>query len=80
MEKDLRKIEDGILAEGETSGHHHRVTVQVMERPDGVRLFDGSTIVTHEEHNPIELINKEWASDRINETDHISKMERKVVD
>lgn len=80
MEDNFKKIEGGILAEGEVSGHHHRVGVQVLERTDGVRIFEGATIVRHEEHNPIELVDNQWASDRVNETDHVSQMERKVVD
>ena len=79
MEK-LKEVKGGILAEGETSGHHHRVGVQVMERPDGIRLFEGATTAVHEEHGKIDLPETQWASDKVNETDHISKMERKVID
>lgn len=70
----------GMLAEGEITGHAHRARVQVMERGDGVRIFDGETEVTHEEHKTITLPNKQWASDKVKEFDHVSEMERKVID
>lgn len=76
----MKEINSRTLAEGEISGHAHRVKVKVMERDDGVRLFDGATTVTHEEHNPIDLINKQWASDRVREYDYFADMERKVID
>jgi hypothetical protein len=76
----LKKVKGNCLAEGETTGHAHRVQVAVMEREDGVRLFDGETVVTHEEHKEIKLPNKQWASDKVKEFDYVSEMERKVID
>lgn len=78
--KGLREIKTRTLAEGETTGHAHRVMVAVMEREDGVRVFNGATVVTHEEHNAITLIDGQWASDRKLETDHLTKMTRRVQD
>jgi len=69
-----------ILAEGEATGHKHRVQVAVKEREDGVRVFEGETEVTHEEHKAIHLPNKKWNSDRIVEVDHITEMEHQVRD
>lgn len=76
----MNEIKSKTLAEGEVTGHSHRVSVVVMEREDGVREFDGATTVTHEEHKPIKLPNKQWASDKVIEFDHVSEMERKVID
>jgi hypothetical protein len=70
-----------VLADGEMTGHAHRVTVAVMEREaDGVRLFTGPTTVTHEEHKPIALPARKFESVRITEFDHIASMERTVRD
>lgn len=69
----------GVLAHGE-SGHTHRVKVAVMEREDGIRVFEGATKVTHEEHKTITLPAKKWNSDKILEYDHVNDMERQVVD
>ena len=75
-----KEIKTKTLAEGESTGHAHRVQVKVLEREDGVREFEGPTTVTHEEHKPIELPSRKWNSDKVIETDHLTKMERKVVD
>lgn len=79
-ERKMKEIKSKTLAEGEHTGHAHQVTVKVMERLDGIREFNGATVVTHEEHNPIELVNKQWASGRKKEYDYIQDMERRVVD
>ena len=79
---ETREVPTQTLAEGERTGHAHRVTVKVMERLDlsGVREFDGATTVTHEEHRAIELVNKQWDSDKVKEYDYLDKEERKVID
>ena len=69
-----------ILAEGEMTDHAHRVTVAVMEREDGIRLFEGATTVTHEEHKPIVLPPRKWNSGQKTEHDYFADMERAVVD
>lgn len=78
--KNKKLIKGGILAAGEHSGHHHRVNVAVYENEDGTREFHGATTVTHEEHGPITLPDKEWASGQVLETDHLHEMTRKVQD
>ena len=75
-----KEIRSRTLAEGETTGHAHRVQVAVMEREDGVREFSGPTSVTHEEHGTIEVPGGKFCSDRVVEVDHITKMERRVTD
>lgn len=75
-----KRIEGSILASGEVTNHHHRVTVPVYEGLDSTREFDGATTVTHEEHKPITLPDKEWASGQIIETDHLSGMTAPVRD
>jgi len=75
-----KQIEGGILAEGEATGHKHRVSVAVMEREDGVREFEGATEVLHEEHKTISLPNRKWNSGIVREIDPYSDMVRQVRD
>jgi len=54
------KVDSGIIAEGEATGHAHRVKTdeaEVYEGPHGreVRVGPHGTIVTHEEHRAIRL-------------------------
>ena len=77
----VKKIVEGNkLAEGEVTGHAHRVQVQVMEREDGLREFEGATIVTHEEHKPITLPAHRWVSAQVTEVDHLTEQTRRVAD
>ena len=73
-------VEGNKLADGELTGHAHRVSVQVIEREDGVREFEGATTITHEEHKPVTLPLKKWNSGIITEYDYFSDMERQVRD
>lgn len=74
-----KKLDERILAEGEATGHAHRVDVDVYEEGE-TRYFDGETIVRHEEHKIIPLIKKEWASGRVQEFDHYREEARAVHD
>ncbi len=76
----MKEIKSRTLAEGETTGHAHRVKVQVMERGDGVRVFEGATDVVHEEHKIITLPARKWNSDIVREYDYFAEMERQVRD
>jgi len=77
----MEKVSKGkVLAEGEQTGHAHRVTVDVMEREDGVREFEGATIVKHKEHKPITLPARKWNSAQVLEIDHITEVKRIVRD
>lgn len=75
-----KKIAGGVLAEGEVTGHAHRVGVAVYETEIGTREFDGATTVTHEEHGPITLPDRKWASGRVREMDHYAEQAREVMD
>ena len=70
----------GILAEGELTGHCHRVDREVMEEESGDRIFCGSTEVKHEEHNPILLGDKNWASGGVRGWDSWEKEVQKISD
>lgn len=75
-----KKLKEKILAHGEVSGHYHGVTVDVYEREDGVKEFDGPTVITHQEHKPITIPAKEMAAAQVVEFDHLSGMSRPVQD
>jgi len=76
----LKKNKDRALAYGEVTGHMHRADVDVYEREDGLREFQGPSKITHEEHKQIQVPVKEFVSDQVVEFDYLSQMERKVVD
>ena len=75
-----RKLDRPVLAEGELTGHAHRVDVDVYEDEVGVREFSGPTTVTHEEHGPIALPRDDYLADRVIETDHFADEARRVTD
>lgn len=76
-----RKIDNGVLAEGEVSGHSHRVGVAVIEDTDtGLREFHGPTEVTHEEHGTIALPDLDLVSGRGLEWDHFEEEARQLQD
>ena len=76
-----RKSFGKVLADGEMTGHAHRVTVDVYEgaAPE-TREFDGATTVTHEEHKPITLPDGEWVSGQVQEFDYLEQALRTVRD
>ena len=74
------KIKGRILASGEVTGHAHRADVDVYLNADGTREFDGPAIVSHEEHGPITLPAKEFASAQVREFDYLQQMSRPVQD
>lgn len=78
----MKKIKGGILAEGEVTGHSHRVDVDVFETDEKTRVFDvkDKTIVKHEEHKEIEIPQGEYESDRVVEYDHFNEEARRVAD
>ena len=75
-----KKVAGNVLAEGEATGHAHRVTVPVYEGELGTREFAGPTTLGHEEHGPIQLPGIEMASGRVLEYDHFAEEARQVVD
>jgi hypothetical protein len=75
-----KKLEKRNLAEGEVTGHAHKVGVDVYETQDGLREFEGATTITHEEHDVVEISEDEWVSGRVNEFDHLEQRTRRVAD
>jgi hypothetical protein len=79
------RIKDSLtLAEGEVTGHAHRIQQRGSELFD----FEGRTFIKlmepatlkHEEHSPITLEPGVWEVGRVQEYDYLSKMVRPVVD
>lgn len=67
-----KQLPEPILAEGEVTGHAHRLTgVTVYERPDGLREFnaDEPTYLTHEEHGVVKIPAGHNLSGRVRELD-----------
>jgi hypothetical protein len=75
-----KKLEKRVLAEGESTGHSHRVDIDVFEDDSGTRHFEGETEVKHQEHKVIPLKKKKWASARKQEYDHFAEEAKTVRD
>jgi hypothetical protein len=80
----MKKLDKPILAEGEATGHAHRLPegTEVFEKEGGVKVFDlkTATPLKHEEHGAITLPPGEWASDQVVEIDHETEEARRVRD
>jgi len=83
-----KKVASGIIAEGEATGHHHRLAV--LEDAELAALWDGSKIVkvgpngvtvVHEEHSPVTLApNTTYAVHQAREYDYLAEATRFVAD
>lgn len=83
----LKEIQNGgVLAEGEVTGHAHRVRmgdVKLFEGPDGaVGFMDAPQriVLEHEEHKPIELPSGHYQINIVQEYDHFAEEARQVAD
>ncbi len=80
----LKKLDHLILAEGEVTGHAHRVTgdAVLMEAIDGLLLevFGKGATVTHEEHGHLTLAPGTYKVGKIREYDHFAEEAREVRD
>lgn len=77
-----------ILAYGEATGHHHKISVPNIEDMEAVKLPDGGWLltlkseatITHQEHLPIKVAPGTYRVGREREKDWFSLATRKVVD
>ncbi len=75
-----------ILAEGETTGHAHRITevagVTFREGADGMFYLQNreKLSVTHEEHNTVSVPPGIWRVRKVQEYDHFAEEARAVAD
>ena len=87
--KKIKKTRKGfILAEGEVTGHAHRVmeTIELFDNGDGEKIVktENPFTITHEEHAPAIvddcLLFNESTIGIVNEYDHFKEEARKVAD
>ena len=82
---DVVPAKDNILAEGEATGHMHRLSgsdVEVLQLGDKLfaRVRSGDAKVTHEEHDTIALPPGDYQIGRVQEFDHFAEEARNVAD
>lgn len=79
-----KREKKSVLAEGEVTGHCHKLTkeVDVWEDDDGMGEFtiDEPTELVHEEHGTITIPVKKWRTDKVREYDHFAEEAKKVRD
>ena len=86
MDEKRKRLQEPILADGETTGHAHRVIsekpVEVYELDNGLREFlvEEPVTIVHEEHGKIEIPTGEYTSGIVREYDHFAEEARRVID
>lgn len=79
-----RSEKEWILAEGEATGHLHRVEAEDAQlyKYEGVLYLHAETQVrvTHEEHRPVTLTPGIWRVGRVREKDMLEGFVRQVLD
>jgi hypothetical protein len=88
LSENAARIETGIIAEGEATGHHH--CLAVLDDAELTALWDGSKMlkvgpngvtVIHEEHGPVILApNTTYAVHQAREYDYLAEATRFVAD
>lgn len=79
----MKQIKGNILAEGEATGHAHKLQhTPVYEESVMIRTFivADQDSVTHEEHKPIQLSKNHYDSGQAREYDHFKEEARAVED
>ena len=88
IENGLKKLKHLTLAEGETTGHSHRITTgtATLYQASGVQtnfvleVSSDAATLTHEEHKPITLPKGIWQIRRVREFDHFRETSGEVSD
>ena len=85
LPKDAKKAKSGVLAEGEATGHAHRLDLShadVFVAEDGALYVRASapSILSHEEHHAITVEPGTWRVWRVREVDPFSEGVRRVAD
>ncbi len=79
----LISIESGIVAAGEATGHHHRITNGDVFKDDADNIFVKAceyAKISHEEHKEIMLEPAWYGIEIVKEYDHFAEEARAVVD
>lgn len=78
---------NGVIAEGEATGHHHRLATvedaQVYRVSDGayVKVGPNGVSIVHEEHRPVRLEpNTTYKVNRAREFDYLAEVARYIAD
>lgn len=88
LPKGLKKLNHGVLEEGETVGHYHQLAdyhpdkVSVFEDDNKNKFFQNVATMTlkHEEHNPVEIPAGTYRIRKVREFNHLNQLPRDVVD
>ena len=84
---DLKRVENGVIAYGEATGHHHKLALldaaEVFEGYDGmtVRVGPNGVSIVHEEHGTVNLQPRTtYKVNRAREFDYLANLARNVAD
>lgn len=77
----------GVIAEGEATGHHHRLAVledaQVFHLGSNesyLRVGPNGVSIVHEEHGPVRLAPGDYKVNRAREFDYLESVARPIAD
>jgi hypothetical protein len=84
----IRRQESGIIAQGEASGHHHRVAVadlpvaELFEAWEGkfLRVTERGVSIVHEEHKTVTIPPGTYRIHQAREYDYLAQFSRPVRD
>jgi hypothetical protein len=86
----LHPVKNGIIAEGEATGHHHRVAEADLEKAEVyaistgevryLTVLDGKISIQHEEHGTVELEPGSYEIHRARQYDYGQHVARQVAD
>lgn len=80
-----KKAKHKVLAEGEVTGHSHRVTegeadIYEHEGTLFLKVTSDKAVITHEEHKPIVVEKGDYQIGIVQEYDHFAEEARNVAD
>lgn len=85
--REAKKIDHGILAEGEASGHHHRIksAITAVLFMKGLEMYmevlkGKEAIIGHEEHKPVIVPEGCYLVEKVQEWDPFGQEARAVAD
>lgn len=84
---EAKKLNHGVLAEGEATGHSHALTnlgvaMLLMDKDNMFLQVNDKeeAVITHQEHNPVKVPTGNWEVKIVQEYDPFSEEARKVRD
>jgi len=80
----VTKLNHGVVMDGEATGHKHQISTKtstLWELEGQLYLeVEAPTVITHDEHKPIEIPEGIYHIGQVREYDYLREMERNVVD